>query len=108
MWPGAFADTQPDKPAYVMVESGEVVTYRQLDERSNQLARLFNERGLGFGDHIAIFMDNNARYIEVAWAAQRSGLYFTAINYHFNADEVAYILENCDGAFVREDDNTDQ
>ena len=100
MWPGAFAETHPDKPAYVMVESGEVVTYRQLDERSNQLARLFNERGLGFGDHIAIFMDNNARYLEVAWAAQRSGLYFTAINYHFNAEEVAYILENCDAQAV--------
>ena len=30
-------------------------------------------------------MENNARYLEVAWAAQRSGLYYTAINSHLRA-----------------------
>jgi long-chain acyl-CoA synthetase len=100
MWPGAHAKTNPDKHAYVMAGSGEVVTYRELDERSNRLANLFFDRGLRFGDHIAIFMDNNARYLEVAWAAQRSGLYFTPVNYHFTAEEVAYILEDCDAQAV--------
>lgn len=100
MWPGANAAKHPDKPAYVMAESGEVVTYRELDERSNRLAQLFQHRGLRFRDHVAIFMDNNPRYLEVAWAAQRSGLYFTPVNFHFNAEEVAYILENCDAKAV--------
>jgi long-chain acyl-CoA synthetase len=101
MWPGAHAEQTPDKAAYVMAGSGEVVTYRELDERSNRLSRLFAAAGLGFGDHIAICMENNARYLEVAWAAQRSGMYFTPVNYHFNADEIAYILDDCDArAFV--------
>jgi long-chain acyl-CoA synthetase len=101
MWPGLYAKDTPDKAAYVMAASGEVVTYRELDDRSNRLAQLFAAAGLGFGDHIAICMENNARYLEVAWAAQRSGLYFTPINYHFNADEIAYILDDCDArAFV--------
>jgi long-chain acyl-CoA synthetase len=96
MWPGENAGRWPDKPAYVMAGTGEAVTYRELDERSNRLAQLLYHNGLRFGDHVAIFMENNARYLEVAWAAQRSGLYFTAINFHFNAEEVAYIVENCD------------
>jgi acyl-CoA synthetase (AMP-forming)/AMP-acid ligase II len=101
MWPGVYAESTPDKAAYVMAGSGEVVTYRQLDERSNRLAQLFAAVGLGFGDHVAICMENNARYLEVAWAAQRSGLYFTPINYHFNAEEIAYVLDDCDArAFV--------
>jgi long-chain acyl-CoA synthetase len=100
MWPGLHAREQPDKAAYVMAGSGEVVTYRQLDDASNRLARLLRDRGLGFGDHIAIFMDNDPRYLEVAWAAQRSGLYFTPVNFHFNAEEVAYILENCDARAI--------
>ena len=100
MWPGQHAATTPDKPAYVMAESGEVVTYRELDERSNRLAQLLHDRGLQFGDHIAILMDNNPRYLEVAWAAQRSGLYFTPVNYHFTAEEVAYILDDCDAKAV--------
>ena len=51
--------------------------------------------GLGPGDHIAILMENNLRYLEVAWAAQRSGLYYTAINSHLRRDEVQYILDDC-------------
>ncbi|GMU77374.1 MAG: acyl-CoA synthetase [Acidimicrobiia bacterium] len=96
MWPGAIAATHPDKPAYIMAGTGQVVTYRELDERSNRLAHLLHDAGLRFGDHIAICSENHARYLEWAWAAQRSGLYFTPINYHFNAEEIAYIVDNCD------------
>ena len=35
----------PDKPAYIMAASGETVTYRQLDERSNRVAQLFRALG---------------------------------------------------------------
>ncbi|MBM3658218.1 MAG: AMP-binding protein [Actinobacteria bacterium] len=96
MWPGAHARTNPDKPAYVMASTGQVVTYQELDDRSNRLAQLFHAAGLRFGDHIAIAMENHPRYLEVVWAAQRSGLYFTPINFHFNAEEIAYIVDNCD------------
>src|SRR5260370_34412224 len=98
MWPAPHADEHPDKAAYVLAGSGETVTYRELDDRSNRLAQLLYDRGLRFGDHRAIFMDTNARYLEVCWAAQRSGLYFTPINYHFNAEEAAYIVEDCDAS----------
>src|SRR5687767_14888360 len=100
MWPAPHAEKNPDKPAYIMASTGESVTYKQLDDESNRLAQLFRDRGLQFGDHIAIFMDNNPRYLQVAWAAQRSGLYFTPINFHFTAEEVAYILENSDAQAV--------
>ncbi len=96
MWPGPHAERRPDHPAVVMAESGETVTYRELDDSSNRLAQLFYDRGLRFGDHVAILMENHPRYLEVCWAAQRSGLYFTPINYHFNAEEVGYILDDCD------------
>jgi long-chain acyl-CoA synthetase len=79
-----------------MAGSGEVVTYAELNDRSNRLAQLFFSAGLRFGDHIAVLMENRAEYFEPCWAAQRSGLLFTCINSHFNADEVAYILDDCD------------
>lgn len=94
MYPGVHAETTPDKPALIMGSSGEVVTYRQLDERSNQLARLWRDHGLGPGDHVAIFSENNARFLEVMWAALRSGLYITTVNSYLSAEEVAYILED--------------
>jgi acyl-CoA synthetase (AMP-forming)/AMP-acid ligase II len=101
MWPGPHAAEHPDKAAVVMAASGDIVTYRQLNDRSNQVAGLLRDRGLGFGDHIGIFMENTPRYLEVVWAAQRSGIYFTPINFHFNAEEVAYIVDDCDAsAFI--------
>ncbi len=43
-------------------------------------------------------MENCAAYLEVAWAAQRSGLYYTALNSHLRSAEVQYILDDCGAA----------
>jgi acyl-CoA synthetase (AMP-forming)/AMP-acid ligase II len=94
MYPGVHAASTPDKPALIMGGSGEVVTYAELDQRSNQLARLWRDHGLGPGDHVAIFSENNARFLEVMWAALRSGLYITTVNSYLSAEEVAYILDD--------------
>src|SRR5262245_1059129 len=101
MWPGAHAARTPDKPALIMASSGQVVTYAELDARSNQLAHLLAERGLRFGDHLALCLENSPRFLEVTWAAQRSGLVYTSINHHLTAEEVAYIVTDCDArAFI--------
>ena len=63
MHPSIHAKTQPDKPAFIMAGTGETVTYRELDERSNQGAQLFRKLGLKVGDGIAIFMENNVHYL---------------------------------------------
>ena len=96
MHPKHHAQTTPNKPAFIMAASGETVTYKELDERSNQGAHLFRSLGIGPGDSIAIFMDNTARYFEVLWAAQRSGIRFTAISSKLTAGEVEYIVKDCE------------
>ena len=101
MYPGTFADSTPDKPAIVMGGSGETVTYKQLDDRSNQLAQLLHERGLRPGDAIAFTMENNERFLEIAWAAQRSGLYYTAASSRLTSGELEYIVNDCEAkAFI--------
>ncbi|MFT3728993.1 MAG: acyl-CoA synthetase [Terricaulis sp.] len=95
MHPTNHAKTHPDRPAYIMAGSGETVTYRELDERSNQGAQLFRSLGLQTGDVIALMMENHPRYFEIAWAAQRSGLYYTCISSKLTAGEVAYIVGDC-------------
>ncbi len=95
MHPYIHARKHPDKPAYIMASTGESISYRQLDERSNQTAHLLRQCGLKVGDAIAIFMDNNACFLEICWAAQRSGLYFTAVSSRLTAGEIAYIVKDC-------------
>jgi acyl-CoA synthetase (AMP-forming)/AMP-acid ligase II len=94
-FPGTYAERTPDKPAIIMASSGQTVTYRQLEDRSNQLAQALYSFGLRRGDHIALLTENNERYHEVCWGAQRSGLYYTAINNHLTAEEIAYIINDC-------------
>lgn len=94
MHPSNFALLTPEKPAYIMAMSGEVVTYRQLEERSNQGAHLFRSLGLMTGDTLSILMDNSPRYFDVAWAAQRSGLYYTGISSKLTVEETAYIVKD--------------
>jgi len=95
VYPRVHAATSPDKAALIMATSGDVVTYRELDERSCRLARLFWGAGLRAGDHVAIFMENHPRYFEVAWAALRSGLYLTPVSSYLTADEAAYVVNDC-------------
>ncbi|MEN3974703.1 acyl-CoA synthetase [Emcibacter sp. SYSU 3D8] len=95
MHPSVHARTTPDKAAYIMAGSGVVVTYGELESRSNQLAQLFRALGLKTGDHIALLMENQPRFYEVCWAAQRAGLYFTAISTRLTAAEAAYIVNDC-------------
>jgi long-chain acyl-CoA synthetase len=96
MYPGHWSRLSPDKPAVVMGGSGEVVTYRELDERSNRLARLMHAAGLRRGDHMAVFLENHPRYFEVVWAGYRSGLYVTTVNRYLTGEEAGYIVDNCE------------
>jgi fatty-acyl-CoA synthase/long-chain acyl-CoA synthetase len=90
----------PNKIAYQMAGSGEAITYRELDRRSNQGAQLFRALGLQTGDHIAFLMENSLAFMEICWAAQRSGLYYTAISRYLTAGEIAYIVKDCGARVV--------
>ena len=92
--PTWHAETTPDRPAIVM-GSGETTTYAELEDRSSRMARALRTRGIRGGDQVAILMENNRPFLEVLWAAQRSGLHFTAVNSHLRPAEVQYVLDDC-------------
>ncbi|HEX7927962.1 MAG TPA: AMP-binding protein [bacterium] len=94
MYPGKHAVARAKQPAIIMAQSGEVVTYAELEARQNRLAQLFRAHGLKRLDHISIFMENNSRYVEACGAGERTGLYFTCVNSFLTAEELAYILTN--------------
>jgi long-chain acyl-CoA synthetase len=96
MYAGHWASVFPDKAAIIRAATGEIRTYRELDERSNRLAQLLHAHGLRRGDHVAVYLENDIAFLEVQVAAMRSGLYFTPINHHLTAAEAAYIVDNSD------------
>jgi long-chain acyl-CoA synthetase len=100
MHPSIHAQSTPDKPALIMAGSGEMLTYRELEDRSNQAAQLFRSLGLRPGDHIAILCENQSRFYEICWGAQRSGLTYTAISTRLGTDEIAYIVNDCNARLL--------
>src|SRR5438105_99743 len=94
MFTGTHVHLRPLQPAFIMASSGETVTYRELERRSNRLAHLFRNLGLKRLDHYAIFMENNSRYLEACAAGERSGLYYTCVNSYLTPGELAYIVNN--------------
>ena len=94
MYPGYFTKITPNKAAAILSTTRETLTYNELNERSNRLSQYLHTQGLRRGDHICIFMENNLKFFEVAWAAFRSGLYITTINRYLTAEEAAYIVKD--------------
>ena len=93
--PYFHAQATPDKAALICAATGQVVTYRELDDRSNQVAQLFRALGLQSGDHIALMLENHPRYFEICWGAHRAGLIYTAMSTRLTEGEVSYIIGDC-------------
>jgi fatty-acyl-CoA synthase len=83
-----------------MAPSGTVVTYAELNDQSMRGARVLRRWGVNPGDHIAVFMENNHHYLQIVWAAQRSGVIVTPISSHSKVAEAGYILENSDSKLL--------
>ncbi|HEU5388960.1 MAG TPA: AMP-binding protein [Streptosporangiaceae bacterium] len=94
MYPGTHARERADQAAFIMASTGESVSYAEYEARTNRLAHLLRDRGLGRLDHYAILMENNDRYLEACGAGERAGLYYTCVNSFLTAPELAYILNN--------------
>jgi len=91
----AAALQSPDKPAIVMVESGETVSYSELSNRADQYANFFRQQGLKTGDSIAFTSENSPEFFAICFGALRAGLYYTALSTYLSPAESRYIVEDC-------------
>jgi long-chain acyl-CoA synthetase len=79
----------------VIGEQGRL-TFAELNARANRFARLLRERGMRPGDTLALLCHNCFELVEALVATRRIGVRLTPINFHLGADEVGYILRDCD------------
>ncbi|GAA1461022.1 acyl-CoA synthetase [Williamsia maris] len=93
--PVTWAASDPDRVAVVMAGSGVTTTYAELADRAVRLANLFTSYGLQRGDVVAMLSENSHRFHEVFWACRLGGFYFTPVNRHLTAHEIAYIVNDC-------------
>jgi long-chain acyl-CoA synthetase len=94
------AQLTPTRIAVSMTSSDRTMTFGELDDRSARFARALLQRGLAVGDRMAIVMENCPEFFIAVWAARRAGLRFVPVNWHLNATEVAYVIDNSDSRAV--------
>lgn len=95
MHPSHFAKSQPDKIALIMADTGEQLTYAELEAAATQAAHLYRSSGLRRGDTVAILAHNCIDYYVAWWGAQRAGLYFNCLPIDSTADDTAYVVNDC-------------
>ncbi|MCL4152528.1 UNVERIFIED_CONTAM: hypothetical protein GTU68_013347 [Idotea baltica] len=78
-----------------MCATGESVTFAALEARANRGAHMLRQAGVGIGDHIAILMENRRDLLDICFAADRAGVYYTTLSTHLTRKEIAYIVADC-------------
>jgi len=92
------ADAVPDRDALVV--GAERRTYAQLEDNANRLADLLASRGIGPGDHVALYLENCPEYVEAMLAAWKLRAVTINVNHRYVADELRYLLDNSDSVAV--------
>jgi acyl-CoA synthetase (AMP-forming)/AMP-acid ligase II len=83
-----------------LVTDGGTTSFGELYARSQRVAAALHDAGLRRGDGVALVLPNRSEFFEITWAAQLSGLYYTAVNTHFIPDEASYVIDDSDANAV--------
>ena len=88
------ASLSPNLEAFVDVASGLRLSYKELNERSNQMAHVLTDHGIKKGDRVALLMLNCPTYLEAFFALAKLGAITVPLNTRLVADELVYILQD--------------
>ena len=89
---GQWAARQPEKPAAIFVDTGETLSFAQLDARAALAARWLVWRGLEPGEGVALLLENQPDFLVMSYGAKRAGLMVTPLSIHLRPHEVAHVL----------------
>jgi acyl-CoA synthetase (AMP-forming)/AMP-acid ligase II len=86
-------EIQPDRTA-VLSESGDRLTYAEIDEQARQVAAWCKRQGLGEGDRIAVYLHDTPAYVPAVLGVWRVGAVASPINTRFGLSELDYTLSD--------------
>ncbi len=89
----AISRRDPDRPAIITAD-GRVMTFGQLDHDVDAVAASFAAAGLVSGDVVALLCRNRPEWMVAYEAALRAGVTLLPVNWHLEADDVQYVLED--------------
>jgi len=70
----------------------ETLTFSDLDDRSNRVARQLERRGVRRGDRLALYLANRVEFIDLFLACVKLGVIVVPINILYREREIAHIV----------------
>ncbi len=89
----ANARIYPDVP--FLVYDDEIVTYKDLDERTDGFANFLVDQGLTRGDVVSFMMVNSPEFFTIHLGVQKIGAMAVPISCWWQAEEVAFLVNDC-------------
>lgn len=80
--------------AVAVIDGSKTLSYRELDERANRLARLLMERGAGTETFVAVLLPRSADLLVTLLAVIKSGAAYLPIDPDFPVERIAYLLSD--------------
>ncbi|AFV87764.1 non-ribosomal peptide synthetase [Alteromonas mediterranea] len=91
-----------------LVGESEIYTYRELDQRANQIAAYLLSIGVGREDIVGIHVERSPSLVVVLLAVWKAGAAFMPIDIASPEDRVRYMVANSDVSKIIADQNTMQ
>jgi O-succinylbenzoate-CoA ligase len=88
------AHLSPSLEAWVVGESGERLSYAQVNARCNRIANALRELGIGPGDRVGLLLMNSVEYFESFFALAKLGAIVVPLNWRLVPEELAFILRD--------------
>jgi amino acid adenylation domain-containing protein len=74
---------------------GRGIQYGELEQRSNQLAHLLQERGIRKGDRVGIYFPKCVESVVAMLGVLKAGGVYVPLDPHAPAERIGYIMGNC-------------
>ena len=85
----------PDRDGYIDGRPGGVrLSFRELNQRCNQVANAFLADGIRMGERVALLIMNSAEFMEAYFALAKIGAVIVPLNWRLVADELEFILKD--------------
>jgi fatty-acyl-CoA synthase len=97
----------PGKVAIQICETGERLTFAELERGANRVARVLRSNGIVRGDHVALLLPNGLPFLQACFGLDRAGVYYTTINTRLAISEIVHILRDCDARLLLLDSGLD-
>ncbi|HAV90470.1 MAG TPA: non-ribosomal peptide synthetase, partial [Eubacterium sp.] len=88
----------PDNVAVVFED--ERLTYAQLNNRANQLAKKLVDQGVKPGDYVALYIERSIEMVVGIYGIIKAGAVYVPINTMYPDDRVEYILKDCNAGIL--------